>query len=73
MLSRGCAFNPPSQRDSNTISWSTTPKLFYLPTSCGSCRQWSNTTKAYPKIADELTSMDLKKLVALPSPSQQGT
>jgi hypothetical protein len=29
--------------------------------------------KGYPKIADELTSMDPKKLVALPSSSQQGT
>jgi hypothetical protein len=30
-------------------------------------------TKAYLKIADELISMDLKKLVAPPSSSQQGT
>jgi hypothetical protein len=29
--------------------------------------------KAYLKIAGELTSMDLKKLAALPSSSQQGT
>jgi hypothetical protein len=32
-----------------------------------------HTTKAYPKIADELTSMDSKKLAVLPSSSQQGT
>jgi hypothetical protein len=29
--------------------------------------------KAYPKIADELISMDSKKLAALPSSNQQGT
>jgi hypothetical protein len=29
--------------------------------------------KAYLKIADELTSIDSKKLAALPSSSQQGT
>jgi hypothetical protein len=32
-----------------------------------------HTTKGYLKIADELTSMDSKKLAALPSSSQQGT
>jgi hypothetical protein len=31
------------------------------------------TTKAYLKTADELTSMDSKKLAALPSSNQQGT
>jgi hypothetical protein len=36
-------------------------------------RQWDNTTKAYLKIADELTSMDSKKLAAPPSSNQQGT
>jgi hypothetical protein len=35
--------------------------------------QLNSTTKAYPKIADELTSMDSKKLAALPSSKQQGT
>jgi hypothetical protein len=35
----GCVLNPPSQRDSHPISWSTAPRLFYLPTSCGSRRQ----------------------------------
>jgi hypothetical protein len=39
MHSGGFAHNPPSQWDSHPISWSTTPKLFYLPTSCGICRQ----------------------------------
>jgi hypothetical protein len=39
MHSRGCVLNPPSRRDSHPISWSTTPKLFYLPTSCGTRRQ----------------------------------
>jgi hypothetical protein len=36
---RGCVLNPPSRRDSHPISWSTTPKLFYLPTSCGTHQQ----------------------------------
>jgi hypothetical protein len=39
MHSSGCVLNPPSQRDSHPISWSTALKLFYLPTSCGSRRQ----------------------------------
>jgi hypothetical protein len=42
-------------------------------TSCGIRRQWNNTTKAYLKTADELTSMDSKKLAVPPSSSQQGT
>jgi hypothetical protein len=37
--SRGCLLNPPSRRDNHHISWSTAPKLFYLPTSCGIRRQ----------------------------------
>jgi hypothetical protein len=37
--SGGCVLNPPSQRDSRHISWSTASKLFYLPTSCGIRRQ----------------------------------
>jgi hypothetical protein len=36
MHSGGCVLNPPSRRDSHPISGSTAPKLFYLPTSCGS-------------------------------------
>jgi hypothetical protein len=36
-------------------------------------QQWSTTTKASPKTADELTSMDSKKLVVPPSSNQQGT
>jgi hypothetical protein len=35
MHSGGCVLNPPSQRDTRHISWSTAPKLFYLPMSCG--------------------------------------
>jgi hypothetical protein len=37
--SGGCVLNPPSQRDNRHTSWSTAPKLFYLPTSCGIRRQ----------------------------------
>jgi hypothetical protein len=37
--SGGCVLNPPSRRDNRHISWSTAPKLFYLPTSCGILRQ----------------------------------
>jgi hypothetical protein len=39
MHSGSCVLNPPSRRDSHPISWSTAPKPFYLPTSCGSRRQ----------------------------------
>jgi hypothetical protein len=35
MHSGGCVLNPPSRRDSLPTSWSMAPKLFYLPTSCG--------------------------------------
>jgi hypothetical protein len=35
--------------------------------SCGTHQQWSTTTKASLKTADELTSTDSKKLAALPS------
>jgi hypothetical protein len=73
MHSRGCVLNPPSRRDSHLIYWSTAPKLSYVPTSCGNRRQKSNTTKAYMKIADELTLTDSKKLAVPPSSSQQGT
>jgi hypothetical protein len=41
--------------------------------SCGIHQLWSNTTKAYLKIADELTSTDSKKLAVPPSSNQQGT
>jgi hypothetical protein len=73
MHSRGFTPNPPRQQGSHHTSWSTTPRLFYLPTSCGICQQWNCTTKASLKIADELISMDSKKLAAPPSSSQQGT
>jgi hypothetical protein len=36
MLFGGCVLNPPSQEGSHPISWSTSLKLFYLPTLCGS-------------------------------------
>jgi hypothetical protein len=41
--------------------------------SCGTLWQWSSTTNAYLKTADELTSTDSKKLVVPPSSNQQGT
>jgi hypothetical protein len=41
--------------------------------SCEIHQQWSNTTKASLKTADELTSTDLKKLAVPPSSNQQGT
>jgi hypothetical protein len=72
MRSGGCVLNPLSQRDNRHTSWSTPPKQSSLPTSCGIRRQWNNTTKAYLKIADELTTTDSKKLNAPPSSNQQG-
>jgi transposase InsO family protein len=44
-----------------------------LSTSYGTRQQWSTTTKASQKTADELTSIASKKLAALPSSNQQGT
>jgi hypothetical protein len=41
--------------------------------SYGIHQQWSTKTKASLKTADELTSMDSKKPVVLPSSYQQGT
>jgi hypothetical protein len=41
--------------------------------SCGIHQQWSTTTKASLKIADELTSTDSNKLAVLPSSNQQGS
>jgi hypothetical protein len=73
MRSGGRVLNPLSQRDNRLTSWSTAPKQFSLPTSCGIRRQWINRTKAYLKIAGELISMDSKKLVVPPSSNQQGT
>jgi hypothetical protein len=73
MHSGGSVHNPPSRRDSQPISWSMAPKLFYLPTSCGVRRQYSSMTKAFVKTADELISMDSKKLAVPPSYRQQGT
>jgi hypothetical protein len=35
MRSEGYVLNPPSQRDHRLTSWSTAPKQFSLPTSCG--------------------------------------
>jgi hypothetical protein len=71
--SGGFVLDLPSQQGSHHTSWSTAPRLFYLPTSCGIRRQWNSTTKASLKTADELISMDSNKLTALPSSSQQGT
>jgi hypothetical protein len=44
-----------------------------LPMSYGTHHQWSITLKASLKTAEELTSMDSKKLAAPPSSNQQGT
>jgi hypothetical protein len=41
--------------------------------SYGTHQRWSIMTKASLKTAEELTSMDSKKLAALPSSNQQGT
>jgi hypothetical protein len=73
MLSRVFVLNLPSQQGSHHTFWSTAPRLFYLPTSCGTRRQWNSTTKASQKTADELISMDSKELTAPPSSNQQGT
>jgi hypothetical protein len=73
MHSGGNVLNPPSQRDTRHISWSTAPKLFSLPMSCGIRRQWSYMMKAYLKTAGELISTVSKKLVVPPSSNQQGT
>jgi hypothetical protein len=54
-------------------SWSTAPKQSSLLMSNGIHRQWSTTTKASPKTADESTSTDSKKLAALPWSNKQGT
>jgi hypothetical protein len=69
----GYVLSPPSQRGNPVTSWSTAPKQFSLLMSYGIRQQWSTTTKASLKIADELTSMDSKKLAAPPSSNQQGT
>jgi hypothetical protein len=73
MHSGGCVLNPPSQRDNPHTSWSTTPKQSSPLMSCGIHQQWSNTTKASPKTADELTSTDSKMLAVPPSSNQQCT
>jgi hypothetical protein len=69
----GYVLNPPSQRDNLRTSWSTAPKQSSLLMSCWSHLQWSNTTKVYPKTADELTLTGSNKLVVPPSSNQQGT
>jgi hypothetical protein len=69
----GYVLSLPSQRGNIPTSWSTAPKQSSLLMSYGTHQQWSTTTKASLKTADELTSMDSKKLAALPSSNQQGT
>jgi transposase InsO family protein len=69
----GYGLSHPSQRGNPLTSWSTTPKQSSLPMSYGTRQQWSTTTKASQKTADELTSTASKKLAALPSSNQQGT
>jgi hypothetical protein len=54
-------------------SWSTALKQSSLLMSYGIHQQWSTTTKASLKTADELTSTDSKNLAALLSSNQQGT
>jgi hypothetical protein len=54
--------SPPSQRGNLHTSWSTAPKQSSLLMSYGIHQQWSTTTKASLKTADELTSTDSKKL-----------
>jgi hypothetical protein len=65
--------SPPSQQGNLNTSWSTALKQSSLLMLSGTHQQWSTTTKASPKTADELTSMDSKKLVVPPSSNQQGT
>jgi hypothetical protein len=71
MHSRGYVLSLPSQRGNPLTSWSTAPKQSSLLMSYGTHQQWSTTTKASPKTADELISIDSKKLTALPSSNQQ--
>jgi hypothetical protein len=73
MHSGGYVLSPPSQRGNPLTSWSMAPKQSSLLISYGIHQQWSITTKASLKTADELTSTDSKKLAALPSSNQQGT
>jgi hypothetical protein len=69
----GYALSLPSQRGNPLTSWCTAPKQSSLLMSYGTHQQWSTTTKASLKTVDESTSMDSKKLAALPSSNQQGT
>jgi hypothetical protein len=73
MHSGGYVLSPPSQRGNPLTSWSMAPKKSSLLMSYGIHQQWNTTTKVSWKTADELTSMDSKKLAALPSSNQQGT
>jgi hypothetical protein len=69
----GYVLSLPSQRGNPLTSWSTAPKQSSLLMSYGIHQQWSITTKASLKTADELTSMDSRKPAVLPSSNQQGT
>jgi hypothetical protein len=73
MHSGGYVLSLPSQRGNPPTSWSTAPKQSSPLMSYGIHQQWSITTKASLKTADELTSTDSKKLVSPPSSNQQGT
>jgi ribonuclease HI len=73
MHSGGYVLNRPSQRGNLHTSWSTAPKQSSMLMSCGIHQQWSTTTKASQKTADELTSTDSKKPAVPPSSNQQGT
>jgi transposase InsO family protein len=56
------ALSVPSQRGNPPTSWYTAPKQSSLLMSYGIHQQWSTTTKASPKKADELTSEDQERL-----------
>jgi hypothetical protein len=69
----GYVLSPPSQRGNPLTSWSTAPKQSSLLMSYGTHQQWSIMTKASLNTAEELTSIDSKKLAVLPSSNHQGT
>jgi transposase InsO family protein len=69
----GLRTQPSKPTGQSPYFWFTAPKKSSLLMSCGTHQQWSTTTKACLKTADELTSTDSKKLAAPPSSNQQGT
>jgi hypothetical protein len=63
----GLRTQPSNPTGQSPTSWSMAPKQSSLPMSYGTHQQWSITTKASLKTADELTLTASKKLAALPS------